>query len=943
MAQDDPLVGRTIGEFVVREKLGEGGFGAVYRAEQPRLGREAVLKFLHASIGVDQDARQRFLREAQLASRFDHPFAAHVYDCRAEPDGTVWIAMELVHGTTLADALAEGPFAPARFLPLFERLCEVVQAAHEKGIVHRDIKPSNVMVVQSAGQLSPKLLDFGIARMQGEVPQEVLLAPPASDTTPSERDSTSTVSMWMTAVGGFIGSPPYMAPEQWADAAGTGPPADLYALGVLCYEALTGRRPFDGATNEELKRAHLEGPVPPVGAHLPSALDAFFARALAKKPEARFGSAGELAEALRAALVPPRRLTARAAALGAALLASGALLWVWSWQGRLPSGERRVAIAARNLSGADQAWLGRALEHLATRRLRDGDRRFSVESDPAAANAVAQIDYRLEGGGVQLLASVGRAGGRLHTLPAVAAGSLSAALDAVLPQIVARFDEGLPDRGPDPALLAEMKKRGTSSLEAFRLQKASFEGFYGANYADSERFAKMAERAVEKDPGWSRAYASLALIQGERSPAAKATLAKGLQNSERARDAEGIVLLESLALFAAGKPAEAFSLLLPIVQHDPSDLLAGRALTGIAYLANHVDVTIATLERMQQQRPDLQFGEDRAEYLRYAGRRGEVPAIISAWVERAPEAEQAQFSQASMDLAAGRVADAGLRVRRALLVHGEATFRLAPACDILLAADKVVEVKRLAAQMLSGNEFDQARGHKRLAVAAVLEGRFGAAYESLQAGWALGRTQGSEGESVPMLELIAALAPLVATPQDRQRYLDALAEGLTASGWKVNAAPAAYEAALARAPPGQCPNAEAILAAVPEGAQRTAARRAVLRLAADRGCASCAEATRVGISAGEDNTRSLFYFGVCAEREGSLKLAEDTFRGLRGLYGSRSAFHSVLARFHLGRVLDRQGQKDAARAEYRDFLAHWEHADVALPEIEEARRALAAP
>src|SRR5688572_3558685 len=108
---------------------------------------------------------QRFLREARLASRLDHPYAAHIYAFGAEPDGTLWIAMELVRGTVLSDYLrASGPLPLERFIPLLERICEVVHSAHEQGIVHRDLKPSNVMVLSRAGRLLPKLLDFGIAK-----------------------------------------------------------------------------------------------------------------------------------------------------------------------------------------------------------------------------------------------------------------------------------------------------------------------------------------------------------------------------------------------------------------------------------------------------------------------------------------------------------------------------------------------------------------------------------------------------------------------------------------------------------------------------------------------------------------------------------------------------------------------------------------------------------
>ena len=140
--EDRDLSGHTLGEFILRKKIGEGGYGAVYRAEQPLLERDVVVKVLHER-RRDKISQRRFLREAKLASLLDHPYAAHVYAFGAEPqDGVLWIAMELVHGVPLDDWLeAHGPMPPAQFMPLFECVAEVVHAAHERGIVHRDLKP----------------------------------------------------------------------------------------------------------------------------------------------------------------------------------------------------------------------------------------------------------------------------------------------------------------------------------------------------------------------------------------------------------------------------------------------------------------------------------------------------------------------------------------------------------------------------------------------------------------------------------------------------------------------------------------------------------------------------------------------------------------------------------------------------------------------------------
>ena len=300
---DEPmadLIGRPLGEFIVRAQIGEGGYAVVYRCEQPLLGREAVIKVLHARRRGDGAAGERFLREARLASRLDHPYAAHVYQFGVETDGILWIAMEMVQGVTLGDWLAKhGPMPLDQFVPFFRRVAQVVRAAHERGIVHRDLKPSNVMVIEDGG-LFPKLLDFGIARASNEV---ALAEPVEPAPEPEAHDYR------LTSSGSMLGSAPYMAPEQWKNARDAGPAADIYSLGVVAYEALTGRRPFFASTADDYCRQHLEAEVPPLGREFPPALDQALRRALAKDPAARQASVLDLASELRAALrMQPREL-----------------------------------------------------------------------------------------------------------------------------------------------------------------------------------------------------------------------------------------------------------------------------------------------------------------------------------------------------------------------------------------------------------------------------------------------------------------------------------------------------------------------------------------------------------------------------------------------------------------------------------------------------------
>jgi WD40 repeat protein/serine/threonine protein kinase len=330
---DLDLSGRALGEFVLREQIGAGGYGAVYRCEQPVLKRDAVVKVLHAGRRRNTTAKERFLREAQLASRLDHPYAAHVYSFGAEDDGMLWIAMELVQGITLGDLLkSRGPMPLDEFVPFFECVAQVVQAAHERGIVHRDLKPSNMMVIESGGRLFPKLLDFGIAKLNDDS-EAVEPHDDEDEPTRDERDErTATVRIRVTPQrvqrtrtdpkpaarltrrGAVIGSAPYMSPEQWGDPCAVGPASDIYSLGCVAYEALTGHAPFTAANTEEYYKQHLRADPPSLGTGFSPELGRVLQRAMSKAPGSRHASALELSAEFRAVLRAQPREQLRSAA-----------------------------------------------------------------------------------------------------------------------------------------------------------------------------------------------------------------------------------------------------------------------------------------------------------------------------------------------------------------------------------------------------------------------------------------------------------------------------------------------------------------------------------------------------------------------------------------------------------------------------------------------------
>lgn len=289
--RDGAATGRIVGDFRIGAQLGAGGYGIVYHAEQMSLGRRVVVKVLRGQDAADEAGTQSFLREARLASLLDHPYAAHTYAFGAEPDGLRWLAMEWVRGTPLDVLLtSQARISLPRWIPLLEKICEVVYSAHQQGIIHRDIKPANIMVLSRAGTLLPKLLDFGIAKITSdEIPQRL------GHLTTAGRAAVFDSS----PDGPFVGSPAYMAPERWSEDASSDARSDQYALAILAYEAITGVRPFRHGNMTDLARAHLRDPIPPLGDGFASQLDLVLARAMAKKPDERYDDVLQFARAFR--------------------------------------------------------------------------------------------------------------------------------------------------------------------------------------------------------------------------------------------------------------------------------------------------------------------------------------------------------------------------------------------------------------------------------------------------------------------------------------------------------------------------------------------------------------------------------------------------------------------------------------------------------------------
>ena len=272
------MIGQTLGRYRIVERLGEGGMGVVFRAEDPRLERDVALKVMKQDALHDEDSKRRFRLEARALSRLLHPNIATLFDFDSDR-GVDFLVLEFVPGESLARTLANGPLPETRARAIALDVAEGLQSAHEKGIVHRDLKPGNIIITPRG---RAKVLDFGLARV---MPGAASLTQSAPISGPSA----------------LVGTVPYMSPEQVRDGR-VDASSDLYALGALLFEMTTGRRPFSGDDVLSLLYQIAHEPAPllrVVRPGLSAELEAVVARCLEKAPLRRFSDAGALLRALR--------------------------------------------------------------------------------------------------------------------------------------------------------------------------------------------------------------------------------------------------------------------------------------------------------------------------------------------------------------------------------------------------------------------------------------------------------------------------------------------------------------------------------------------------------------------------------------------------------------------------------------------------------------------
>jgi eukaryotic-like serine/threonine-protein kinase len=717
------------GRYEVLEEIGAGGMGRVYRVLDREIGEEIALKTLRPELAAEPRTVERFQNELKLARRISHRNVCRVYHL-GEDAGTFYILMEYVRGRDLRETLRrEGKMPAARAVGLAREICEGLAEAHALGVVHRDLKPGNI-VIDERGR--PRIMDFGIARAPGD---------PA-----------------LTETGALVGTPDYISPEQ-AEGREADARSDLYALGAMLFEMVTGRTVFEGRTPVSVALKHKTEPPPDpraIDPGLPAELGAVILKCLAKDPADRYPDARALADAL-ASLEPARgtvkarrrpgaSIFRRKRVLGlvfAAAAVTALIFLVPAFLPRRTAGIPTIAVLPfENLSAdPDEDFFSDGItEDIITHLSKIGELRVisrtSVWKYKGAKTTIRDVGRELNAS-VILEGSVRRDRDRVRITGQLIdarrdvhlwAGTFDRRLSDVFEvqsEVAARIARELRVR-LSPAEKERLARRPTADMAAYAYYSRGRVHYYRYTSEDNDRAVELFLKAVERDPDYALAYAGLADAYVQRNQGigqSEEWLEEALRMARKALAldpelAEGHKAL-GLVLDSMGDMEAGLGSYYRAVELNPNYAPVVSNIGAINFQKGRLDEALLWLTRAADLQPDVSRYASLVS-LQYLGL--ELDALAERWAARAlrlqPDAVMPRIILAYLDLEAGRTGTARGRLAEVLEQHPDDANALDAAGDAALAAGDLVQAGRHFDRLVSLTSW---RGQPGTKLAYVLQ------------------------------------------------------------------------------------------------------------------------------------------------------------------------------------------------------------------------------